>query len=81
LVLLNRPNLNPYVFLDWGADDFAAQRESTTFETILDHMETQAPKLVSISRLRKVNHRADFERWLDQHYKRLDSYDKMMIRK
>lgn len=81
LVLLNRPNLNPYVFLDWGADDFAAQRESATFETIIDRMEAQAPKLVSISRLRKVNHRADFERWLDQHYEKLALYDKMMIRK
>lgn len=81
LVLLNRPNLNPYVFLDWGADDFAARRASTTFETIIERMEAQAPKLVSISRLRKVNHRADFERWLDQHYQKLDLYDKMMIRK
>lgn len=81
LVLLNRPNLNPYVFLDWGADDFAAQRQSVTFETIIARMEAQAPKLVSISRLRKVNHRADFERWLDQHYEKLDLYDKMMIRK
>lgn len=81
LVLLNRPNLNPYVFLDWGADDFAAQRQSVTFETIIDRMEAQAPKLVSISRLRKVNHRADFERWLDQHYETLDLYEKIMIRK
>lgn len=82
LVLLNRPNLNPYVFLDWGADDFAARRQSTTFEAIIDRMEAQAPKLVSISRLRKVNHRADFERWLDQHYEKLDLYyDKLMIRK
>src|SRR6266404_1774749 len=53
LVLLNRPNLNPYVFLDCGADDFAARRESTTFEAIIERMEAQAPKLVSISRLRK----------------------------
>jgi hypothetical protein len=81
LVLLNRPNLNPYVFLDWGADDFAARRQSVTFETIIARMEAQAPKLVSISRLRKVNHRADFERWLDQHYERLELYDKIMIRK
>lgn len=83
LVLLNKPNLNPYVFLDWGADDFAAQRESTTFEAIIERMEGQAPKLVSISRLRKVNHRADFERWLDQHYEKLDLYnsDRIMIRK
>jgi hypothetical protein len=83
LVLLNRPNLNPYVFLDWGADDFAAARQSVTFQTIIDRMEAQAPKLVSITRLRKVSHRADFERWLDEHYQKLElyNYDKIMIRR
>jgi hypothetical protein len=83
LVLLNKPNLNPYVFLDWGADDFAAARKSTSFAAIIDEMEAQAPKLVSISRLRKVNHRADFERWVDQHYDKLDlyNYDKVLIRR
>ena len=83
LVLLNRPNLNPYVFLDWGADDFAARRQSVTFEAIIDRMEAQMPKLVSISRLRKVNHRDDFQRWVDEHYEKLDlyNYDKIMIRR
>ncbi len=83
LVLLNKPNLNPYVFLDWGADDFAAARKSTSFAVIIDEMEAQAPKLVSISRLRKVNHRAEFERWVDQHYDKLDqdNYDKVLIRR
>ena len=83
LVLLNRPNLNPYVFLDWGADDFAAARKSTSFAAIVDEMEAQAPKIVSISRLRKVNHRAEFERWVDEHYDKLDlgNYDKVLIRR
>lgn len=83
LVLMNKANLNPYVFLDWGADDFAASRQSVPFETIIDRMEAQAPKLVSISRLRKVSHRADFERWLDEHYEKLGfyDYDKIMIRR
>lgn len=82
LVLLNKPNLNPYVFLDWGADDFAAARKSTSFAAIIDEMEAQAPKFVSISRLRKVNHRADFERWADQHYDKLDhNYDNLLIRR
>ena len=83
LVLLNRPNLNPYIFLDWGADDFAAARKSTTFEAIVNEMEAQAPKLVSLSRLRKVKHRADLERWVAQHYDNLDvhNYDKVLIRR
>jgi hypothetical protein len=83
LVLMNKPNLNPYIFLDWGADDFAAARKSTSFAAIIDEMEAQAPKLVSISRLRKVNHRADLERWVDQHYDKLVqyNYDKVLIRR
>jgi len=80
LVLLNRPNLNPYVFLDWGADDFAASLRSTSFAAIIDEMEAQAPKLVSISRLRKVNHRMDLERWVDQHYDNLDQYANGKVR-
>ena len=81
LVLLNRPNLNPYVFLDWGADDFAARRRGVAFEAIIDRMEEQEPKLVSVTRLRKVNHRDDFLRWVDAHYEKLGSYDKIMIRR
>ena len=83
LVLLNRPNLNPYVFLDWGADDFAASRKGASFEAMIDQMEAQAPKLVSISRLRKVNHADDFRRWADEHYEKLNlaGYERIMIRK
>ena len=83
LVLLNRPNLNPYVFLDWGADDFAASRKGASFEAMIDQMEAQAPKLVSISRLRKVNHADDFRRWVDEHYEKLNlvGYERIMIRK
>ena len=83
LVLMNKPNLNPYVFLDWGADDFAAARRSMTFADIVDEMEAQSPKLVAISRLRKVNHRAELERWVERHYEKLDqyNYDNVMIRR
>jgi hypothetical protein len=83
LALTGRPNLNPYVFLDWGADDFAASRRHSTFKAIIEEMESQAPKLVAISRLRKVYHREEFEHWVNEHYDRLElfKYDKLYIRK
>ncbi len=83
LTLLGRPNLNPYVFLDWGADDFAAARRNTSFSVLIDEMDAQAPKLVSLSRLRKVNHRAELEKWVEDHYDKLESfkYESLYIRR
>jgi hypothetical protein len=83
LVLLGKSNLNPYVFLDWGADDFAAFRLGTDFAAIVAEMETQAPKLVSLTRLRKVNHRTELEQWVTDHYDKVDSfsYESLYIRK
>ena len=83
LVLLRKANLNPYVFMDWGADDFAAIRRGTDFATIISEMEAQAPKLVSLTRLRKVNHRAELEQWVADHYDKIDSfsYESLYIRK
>ncbi|HSE38751.1 MAG TPA: DolP-mannose mannosyltransferase [Blastocatellia bacterium] len=71
LTLLNRPNLNPYVFLDWGADEFAAVRRNTSFSSLIEEMEAQAPKLVSITRLGKVRHRAELEKWVEDHYQQM----------
>ena len=83
LTLLGKANLNPYVFLDWGADDFAAARRGTDFADIIAGMEAQAPKLVSLTRLRKVNHRAELEQWVADHYDSVDSfsYGPLYIRK
>lgn len=83
LVLLNRPNLNPYLFLDWGADGFAARRKGTEFSAIIDEMDSQAPKIVAISRLKVVAHRDDFRQWVDDKYDRLEvpGYDGVYVRK
>jgi len=82
LTLLGRPNLNPYVFLDWGADDFAAARRGTSFSALIEEMDAQTPKLVSVSRLRKVYHRAELEKWVEDRYDKVDTigYD-LHIRK
>lgn len=83
LTLLGRQNLNPYVFLDWGADDFAAARRNTTFSALIDEMDAQAPKLVSLSRLKKVSHREELENWVVDHYDKIESfkYESLHIRK
>src|SRR5262249_41445435 len=63
LVLLNVPNLNPYVFVDWGMDDFIANKwYGGSFQNILNEMESQSPRVVSLSRLGRVNHGNELER-------------------
>jgi hypothetical protein len=69
LVLLNKPNLNPYVFLDWNMDTFVAARKyGGSFKALIDEMEAQTPKIVSISRIKAVTHGEDFEQWVSEHY-------------
>lgn len=71
LVLLNRPNLNQYIFLDRGKDNWIAKRTGGEFRGVIDEMESQAPKIVAISRLGKVAHRAELELWVDDHYAKI----------
>lgn len=71
LVLMNKPNLNPYVDFDWGKDNFLAARRGVSFDQLLREMELQAPKYVAIARLRKVYHRTELEQWVNEHYRPL----------
>jgi hypothetical protein len=71
LVLLNRPNLNPYIALDSGADNYLAQQRAGGFQDVLAEIEADAPKLVAISRLRNVRHSRELEDWVREHYDEL----------
>ena len=72
LVLLNKPNLNPYVFLDWGKDDYiATEMYGGSFDAIVDEIQSCAPKIVALSRLQRVSHRDELGR-LVANYERLD---------
>lgn len=75
LVLLKRPNLNPYVLLDWGADQFAAHIRGVEFKDIVAEMEAQAPKIISITRLRTLTNKEDLENWAKEHYDEFVSTD------
>lgn len=79
LVLLKRRNLNPYVLLDWGADQFAAYKRGVEFKDIVAEMEAQAPKIISIIRLRTLTHREDLEKWAKEHYDEFTSTDGKVI--
>jgi hypothetical protein len=79
LVLLKRRNLNPYVLLSWGADDFVAYKKGVEFKEIVAEMEAQAPKIISITRLRMVTNKADLENWANAHYDEFTSTDGKMI--
>lgn len=71
LVLLNRPNMNPYIYLDRGKSEWIAKRRGGRFSDIIDEMESQSPKIVAVSRLGKVAHRREIEAWIDEHYARV----------
>lgn len=84
LVLLARPNLNPHIMFDEGKDDFvAAKNYRGSFKAILDELGGEAPRIISLSRLRHVTHRAEFEGWVLERYEELPvaGYDDIYVRK
>jgi hypothetical protein len=83
LVLLNRPNLNPYVLLDRGADEFAASKKAGGFQQIIDEIEAEQPRIVALSRLRTLVYGPQLLEWAESHYDRLDvpGYDGIFVRR
>jgi len=79
LVLLNTPNLNPYVDFDWGKDSFVASMRGVSFQYLLDEMEVQAPKYVALTRLRKVYHRKELKRWVEERYQPVELWRKRSL--
>jgi len=72
LVLLNRPNLNPYIMLDHGKGGYiAAKKFGGSVNAMVDTIEAEEPKLVAVSRLRHVPEGVAFERWLAARYEEL----------
>ena len=68
LVLLNRANLNPYIFLPYGKDDYIGSRRPGGFKAIIDEMESQKPKVVALSRLRTMLNSDLLLEWAASHY-------------
>ncbi len=84
LVLLNKANLNPYIFLDFGKDDYLAARSyGGKFSAIIDEIESKAPKVIAVSRLQRVSRKNELKQWIDMHYESLGwrGYEEVSVRK
>lgn len=77
LLLLSRPNMNPYIALDHGADDYIGSKRPGGFGAVIAEMEAQAPKFVAVSRVRNLVHREELQQWIADHYEKLpvNGYD------
>jgi hypothetical protein len=84
LVLLHRPNMNPYIFLPYGKDEYIGSKVPGGFKAIIEEMEAQAPKVLALSRLRTVTHSDDLLQWAADHYVNLPlefAHDSVYVRK
>ena len=70
LVLMNKQNMNRYIFLDRGKDEYIAERTPGGFASIIDKMEAESPKVIAISRTQNVTYREALFRWAAEHYDR-----------
>lgn len=68
LVFLHRPNMNPYIFLPYGKDEYIGSKVPGGFKAIVDEMEARKPKIVALSRLRTVVHSDLLLDWAASHY-------------
>jgi hypothetical protein len=72
LVLLNRPNLNPYIMWDHGKVGYiAAKKYGGSVNALIDAIEAERPKFVALSRLKLVPEGAALEHWLEANYDKL----------
>lgn len=84
LVLLNRPNLNPYILLSRGTDDYVSRKLPGGFADLLRQMEAEAPKVISLSRLQQVLHKDELLQWAAERYDKLPlefAHDSVYVRK
>ncbi|MFL6278023.1 MAG: DolP-mannose mannosyltransferase [Blastocatellia bacterium] len=84
LVFLNRPNMNRYIYLVLGKDDFIGERMPGGFRAVLDQMEAEAPKVIALTRMHGVRHREEFFQWAEAHYDKLPiafAHDAVFVRR
>lgn len=71
LVLLNRPNMNPYIFLARGTDGFLGARTPGGLDAVLAEMKAETPKILALSRLQNVACREALTAWAARQYEKL----------
>lgn len=76
VVKTGRSIKNSEILMQTGKDTYvAAEKYGGSFEAIVDEIESQRPRLVALSRLRNVSLRAELERWVAEHYDKLEGYN------
>jgi hypothetical protein len=70
LVLSGLQNVGRHIFLDRGKDDYMIHVEEGGFEGWFVRLKAERPKVVAFDRMRKVIHRRDFMRWVEDDYER-----------
>lgn len=68
LVLLDRPNLNQYIYFDRGKDEYVNAHTPGGFKSIIGNMESQGPKIVCLSRLRNTSYGWMLKEWAAEYY-------------
>lgn len=68
LVLANLPNASKYFFLDRGKDLYLTKVEEGGFDGWFEKLKAERPKIVGMTRLRKVARKKDFNHWLEAEY-------------
>lgn len=85
LVLLRRPNANPFIMWDKLKDEFiASQWYGGRFESVVEELEMKPPKLVVLSRMTQMKYRTKLEQWVKAKYERFPlglGYEDVYVRK
>jgi hypothetical protein len=68
LVLAGLANASKYYFMDRGKDSYLDKMEADGFAGWFERLKAQRPKVVALSRMKMVDHKADFYQWMHDGY-------------
>jgi hypothetical protein len=68
LVLAGLTNASKYYFMDRGKDSYLDKMEAGGFAGWFERLKAERPKVVALSRMKMVDHKADFYQWVRDEY-------------
>jgi hypothetical protein len=68
LVLAGLTNASRYYFMDRGKDSYLDKMEAGGFTGWFERLKAERPKIVALSRMKMVDHKADFYEWVRNEY-------------
>ncbi|HWP43156.1 MAG TPA: DolP-mannose mannosyltransferase [Blastocatellia bacterium] len=72
LVISGLTNASRHIFLDRGKDIYLDQVEPGGFNGWFERLKSERPRIVALSRLNRVRHKDDFERWVNEDYRLIE---------